>query len=187
MKRSESQSVDKRAAPSNTLNQGSSDVFIKLALEQISNSKEAKKLQKLKDSCKNALTTLETATKTNVLMDYQTLDKIFSPFQLACQSRLPALVSISIDCLGKLFSYNFWGKHEYFVEDQPDDDMDEDPKKKSPSKKSTEDRDSMDAEPAPSGGGGIMGLVIDTICDSFAGAENTDEKVQMQIVKVQEN
>ncbi|KAI9357006.1 hypothetical protein DFJ73DRAFT_953328 [Zopfochytrium polystomum] len=32
-------------------------------------------------------------------------------------------------------------------------------------------------------GGGIIGQVIQTICDTFAGGENTDEKLQLQIVK----
>ncbi|KAJ3219454.1 guanine nucleotide exchange protein for ADP-robosylation factor [Clydaea vesicula] len=188
MQRSPSSSLDSRrpsTLSSISQNNGSSEVFIKLALEQLQNQKDAKKLTKLKDSCKIAMSTLEVITKNNsdVQMDSQTMDKIFLPFQTACQSRQSTLTSIAIDCLGKLFAYNFWGKHEFDIE-VFNDDEDNEEKASNKNKKSAEQgRESGENDNGSASNGGIMSVVIDTICDSFAGGENTDEKVQMQIVK----
>lgn len=97
------------------------------------------------------------------------------------------MTSIAIDCLGKLFSYNFWGRHEYQGggaegdDEEGNNNISSNGAAAAASAANDEDRaNSMENE----GGGGIMALVIDTICESFAGGENTDEKVQVQIVKV---
>ncbi|KAI9017379.1 hypothetical protein BC832DRAFT_588643 [Gaertneriomyces semiglobifer] len=95
--------------------QGSSDVFIKLALEQLQNAKESRKLTNLKDACKSALEVLDSPSARGN-MDSQSLRTVFSPFQLACRTRQPVLATIAIDCLGKLFTYNYWGKHEVTLE-----------------------------------------------------------------------
>lgn len=93
---------------------------------------------------------------------------IFKPFQLACQSKDPEVNIIAIDCLGKLFTYNYWKfasevrieKHEI--------------KKKDEEEENDGDND---------GTSEMITFVIDTICDTFVG-EGTDEKVQLQIIKV---
>jgi brefeldin A-inhibited guanine nucleotide-exchange protein len=99
-----------------------------------------------------------------------TLKTIFQPFQLACLSRQPVLASIAIDCLAKLFSYNYWGK--------PDDGGE--PIDIDPENLSSPGVSPTDAAPSTS----LMGMVIDSICDSFSGGENTDDRVQLQIIKV---
>ncbi|KAI8821985.1 uncharacterized protein EV422DRAFT_586065 [Fimicolochytrium jonesii] len=161
----------------------SSDVFIKLALEQLQAAKEAKKLTPLRNASQSALEALESHT----IMDSQSIQTIFSPFQIACRTRQPVLATIAIDCLGKLFTYNYWGKHEVILEggaavggSVADLDM-EPPMKESGRLSGDDDRSSMESE--PDGSGGMVALVVDTICDTFGGGENTDEKVQLQIVK----
>ncbi|KAJ3087061.1 guanine nucleotide exchange protein for ADP-robosylation factor [Quaeritorhiza haematococci] len=189
----------------------SSDVFIKLALEQLQSSKEARKFITLKDAAKTALAALDTLGG-NAPVDQQTLQTLFQPFQLACQSRQPQLTSIAIDCLGKLFNYNYWGKYDYEHDGgvevgmgvgEGDDDNSTTSAPSTPKPKGSSPKNSMEKNAASrasetvrkstegdristdshDGNGGITGLVIDTICDSFSGGENTDEKVQVQIVK----
>lgn len=95
---------------------------------------------------------------------------VFKPFQLACQTGIPELVTIAIDCLGKLFTYNYWkfaaNIHvEYTAKPiHPTED------------------DSIDND--NDGTSEMITFVITTICDTFIG-ESTDEKVQLQIIKVQ--
>ncbi len=93
---------------------------------------------------------------------------LFLPFQLACRTQNPEMLEVAIDCLGKLFSYNYWkdtagintaslaeGTKPKVAEEGEDGDATE----------------------------GMISFVIDTICDGFSG-ESTDEKVQLQIIKV---
>ncbi|KAI8920934.1 hypothetical protein DFJ77DRAFT_506560 [Powellomyces hirtus] len=165
--------------------QGSSDVFIKLALEQMQAAKEAKKFNGLKDASKSAMEALESHSA----MDSQSIQTVFAPFQMACRSRQPVLATIAIDCLGKLFTYNYWGRHEVLLEGDAVvggtvADFDMDPPRKegtAPRLSGDDDRSSMESE--GDAGGGMVAFVVDTICDTFGGGENTDEKVQLQIVK----
>ncbi|KAI8592987.1 hypothetical protein BDZ88DRAFT_503867 [Geranomyces variabilis] len=171
-------------APGGAQPQGSSDVFIKLALEQMQVAKEAKKLSGLKDASKSAMEALEAHSA----MDSQSIQTVFAPFQMACRSRQPVLATIAIDCLGKLFTYNYWGRHEVLLEGDSavggtvaDFDMEPPRKDGAPRISGDDDRSSMESE--GEGGGGMVAFVVDTICDTFGGGENTDEKVQLQIVK----
>ncbi|KAJ3192020.1 guanine nucleotide exchange protein for ADP-robosylation factor [Irineochytrium annulatum] len=200
---------------------GSSDVFIKLALEQLLNAREAKRLTALKEAAKHSLGVLE-----NPDPDLATIQSLLQPFYLACQSRQPPLAVIAIDCLGKLFTYNYWGRHNLsWLDDSNGGDAEMELEKegigakhgkldrkntagKSPShpdasRASGEDeRGSLDSgiiycpmsaagnfkfnvvnPDGGGGGGGIIAQVVDTICDTFSGGENTDDKVQVQIVK----
>ncbi|KAJ3150955.1 guanine nucleotide exchange protein for ADP-robosylation factor [Geranomyces michiganensis] len=172
-------------APGGAQPQGSSDVFIKLALEQMQAAKESKKLSGLKDASKSAMEALEAHSA----MDSQSIQTVFAPFQMACRSRQPVLATIAIDCLGKLFTYNYWGRHEVLLEGDSAvggtvADFDMEPPRKdggAPRISGDDDRSSMESE--GDGGGGMVAFVVDTICDTFGGGENTDEKVQLQIVK----
>ncbi|KAJ3118784.1 guanine nucleotide exchange protein for ADP-robosylation factor [Phlyctochytrium bullatum] len=186
----------------------SSDVFIKLALEQILNAKESKKLNALKEAAKQGLSMLE-----NPDPDLAGIQTILQPFHLACQSRQPALAVIAIDCLGKLFTYNYWSNHNILDPSWEDgenrsetasaaNDFDDastlggsstvqsssirggrSPSVQDPRGSHEEDRSSLDSAGEGTGGGGIIGQVVDTVCDTFSGGENTDDKVQVQIVK----
>ncbi|KAI9105732.1 hypothetical protein DFS34DRAFT_27501 [Phlyctochytrium arcticum] len=164
----------------------SSDVFIKAALEQIQNAKEAKKMTQLRDASKSALEALEFPSSP-AGMDAQTIQIIFTPFQMACRSRQPVLATAAIDCLGKLFTYNYWGRHDSSMEGDvggqyPDFDMDHAPRKEGRGS-GDDERSSLESNGGDGSGGGLVALVVDTICDTFGGGENTDEKVQLQIVK----
>lgn len=171
---------------------GSSDLFIKLALDQLSNAKESKKIANFKDIVQNASQVLSVQKHSaNGNLDVaipgaysaDDLSDIFAPFQTACQSKQSALIIISIDCLSKLFTYNYWAQFmtsdkvdvkssEFQIEDE--------------GKKDGRDGDDDDIPAYGTPGQGIMNLVIDTICDCFTGGDSTDEKVQLHIIKVSE-
>ncbi|KAJ3414515.1 guanine nucleotide exchange protein for ADP-robosylation factor [Chytridiales sp. JEL 0842] len=164
---------------------GNSDVFfIKSALEQLLNAREAKRIKPLTDSVKSSLTALDTPNP-----DLNVIQTILQPFQLACQSRQPSLAIIAIDCLGKLFTYNYWSRNNIQENSWGDanvvanDEGDGAKSKKDPGV--DEDRDDPTDSTSGSGSneGGLIKQVIDTICDTFSGGENTDEKLQLQIVK----
>ncbi|KAJ3318645.1 guanine nucleotide exchange protein for ADP-robosylation factor, partial [Blyttiomyces sp. JEL0837] len=161
------------------MNSTSSDVFIKMALDQLLNAKETKRLPQLRDSCKSAL--------------------------------------VAIDCLGKLFTYNYWSRTNMGDTNWDDatgggefeDSIGSGGGHGGGSGSSTpsafsgmttpsgrysmrSNQSSMDEErasfeesgsPTAGGGGGVIGQVVGTICDTFSGGENTDEKLQVQIVK----
>ncbi|KAJ3290032.1 guanine nucleotide exchange protein for ADP-robosylation factor [Borealophlyctis nickersoniae] len=170
----------------------STDVFIKLALQQLTDAKEAKKVANLKEAVKGALEILDSSNPYESL-DSESIKTIFSPFQLACQSRQPQLASISIDLLGKLFSYNYWSRHDIQDLSPPSEtspptagaDLDID-QGKNGRVSADDERSSLESDAGSGvgagGNGGMIALVVDTICNSLWG-ENTDEKVQLQIVK----
>ncbi|KAJ3031310.1 guanine nucleotide exchange protein for ADP-robosylation factor, partial [Rhizophlyctis rosea] len=161
----------------------STDVFIRVALQQLQDAKETKKLQNLRDGVKHALETLD-ATSAHGTLDAEAIQSIFGPFRLACQSRQPALATIAIDCLGKLFSYNYWGRHDVAILQGlggSNTDLDMEPSTGAPRPSGDEDRSSMESN--GEGTGGMLELVVDTICNTFTGGDNTDDKVQLQIVK----
>ena len=96
---------------------------------------------------------------------------IFKPFQLACQSGNAELMTIAIDCLGKLFTYNYWTNHSGKLDDFSETRI-------------IIEEGMVDDEEFDNGGTQEMiSFVINTICNSFQG-ENTNEKVQLQIIKV---
>ncbi|KAJ3215780.1 guanine nucleotide exchange protein for ADP-robosylation factor [Dinochytrium kinnereticum] len=186
---------------------GSSDVFIKLALEQLLNAKESKKLTSLRDAAKQGLASLD-----NPEPDLACIQTILQPFHLACQSRQVVLAVIAIDCFGKLFTYNYWSHHNVLDPSWEDGDSRSEAGASTgefddastlsgssvapslrrggtslatadPRGSHDEDRSSLDSSGESTGGGGIIGQVVDTVCDTFSGGENTDDKVQVQIVK----
>jgi brefeldin A-inhibited guanine nucleotide-exchange protein len=73
---------------------------------------------------------------------------LFQPFQIACRSGNPELLTVAIDCLGKLFSYNYW-KTAQGIHVEP-----------SKAKKQTaeDDNDNDGTEE-------MISFVVDTICD----------------------
>ena len=89
---------------------------------------------------------------------------MFKPFSLACQTGNAELMTVAIDCMGKLFTYNFWPKME-------GDLLVTEPVKSS--------KDAVDdfEDTLP-----IVAYVVDMICNSFTG-ETTDESVQKQITR----
>ncbi|KAJ3412218.1 guanine nucleotide exchange protein for ADP-robosylation factor [Chytridiales sp. JEL 0842] len=182
--------------PTGSTPSSSSDVFIRLALEQLLNCKESKKIPNFKESARKVLDSFEN--------DQQTINTIFLPFQQACQSKQSQLTSIAIDCLGKLFSYNFWAKFNLGeIKKAGTESVNGDSSEQSVTDSAVgssiqesrisgeEERVSMDSNSdsvvSATGSGGtaaIIGQVIDTICDTFTGSgEGTDDKVQVQIVK----
>jgi brefeldin A-inhibited guanine nucleotide-exchange protein len=146
--------------PNITNNTSAGDFFIRMSFELLKNSKPSRGNVLLKDAITNALEALDQPSKcTDPLI-------VFKPFQIACESQSNELLMISIDCLGKLFTYNYWKfatniKSETYKKDNADDSLVLD----------------------PDVCGEIISFVIDGICDSFRG-EETDEDVQMQIIKV---
>lgn len=139
------------------------DFFIRMAFDLFANSKDYRKLEALSKSVALATTELDSATPTG-----NSSIVIFQPFQIACRSNNPELLVIAIDCLGKLFSYNYW---------KPSFDSLH-PENIAIKRSSNPDEEDQDA------GGTVtmIAFVIDTICDGFSG-ESTDEKVQLQIIK----
>uniref|UniRef100_A0A8U8C2J2 Uncharacterized protein n=1 Tax=Geospiza parvula TaxID=87175 RepID=A0A8U8C2J2_GEOPR len=76
-------------------------MFVSRALEKILAEKEAKRPPhgQLRRACQVALG--ESARPANFIE----ADKYFLPFELACQSKSPRIVSTSLDCLQKLIAY----------------------------------------------------------------------------------
>jgi brefeldin A-inhibited guanine nucleotide-exchange protein len=136
--------------PNVTSTSSSGDFFIRMSLDLLSASRI--KNDNLRQAIQNASSALDHPESAPPL-------QVFKPFQLACQSGNPELSTIAIDCLGKLFTYNYWK----FAQDVHVE-----------VKEGEEDND---------GTLEMITFVIDTICDTFVG-ESTDEKVQLQIIKV---
>ena len=145
----------------------SSDVFIRVALELLLNAPPTKRNDGLKAAITASFQALDSLPK-----DSQTMMAVFSPFQIACQSKNSEMVSIAIDCLGKLFTYNFWG--QYNLEGLSD---------LTKNSKVTIDQDDIAGidDGDMSGTAGMISFVIDTIASSYS---NVDERVELQIVKV---
>uniref|UniRef100_A0A8C4N0Q5 ADP ribosylation factor guanine nucleotide exchange factor 2 n=1 Tax=Equus asinus asinus TaxID=83772 RepID=A0A8C4N0Q5_EQUAS len=76
-------------------------MFVSRALEKILADKEVKRPQhsQLRRACQVALETLSAPA------NFIEADKYFLPFELACQSKSPRVVSTSLDCLQKLIAY----------------------------------------------------------------------------------
>ncbi|KAI9206768.1 uncharacterized protein BJ171DRAFT_18598 [Polychytrium aggregatum] len=188
--------ISSHTSPS--LGGASADIFIKRALEQIGEAKESRKLAPLKDAIKEATAALDAPPPVDPAGGKAFLNTIFTPFQLACQSRQPNLVSIAIDCLAKLFSYDFWGKFETaspakasaagYESDDSSLKVEGTHSRTATGTKSSrntsvdEERESSFDESSIVNTGVVV-LVVDTICDCFSAGDQTDEKVQLQIVK----
>uniref|UniRef100_A0A4W4GKS5 SEC7 domain-containing protein n=1 Tax=Electrophorus electricus TaxID=8005 RepID=A0A4W4GKS5_ELEEL len=86
-------------------------MFLSRALEKILSDKEVKRSQhnQLRKACQVALGELRPwfSPGTSVVpkANYVEADKYVLPFELACQSKSPRIVSTSLDCLQKLIAY----------------------------------------------------------------------------------
>uniref|UniRef100_A0A8C7PZR8 ADP-ribosylation factor guanine nucleotide-exchange factor 2 (brefeldin A-inhibited) n=1 Tax=Oncorhynchus mykiss TaxID=8022 RepID=A0A8C7PZR8_ONCMY len=78
-------------------------MFLSRALEKILSDKEVKRSQhsQLRKACQVALDGTVVPPRAN----YIEADKYVLPFELACQSKSPRIVSTSLDCLQKLIAY----------------------------------------------------------------------------------
>uniref|UniRef100_A0A8C9WHG6 ARF guanine nucleotide exchange factor 1 n=1 Tax=Scleropages formosus TaxID=113540 RepID=A0A8C9WHG6_SCLFO len=90
------------------------NMFLTRALEKILADKEVKKAHhsQLRKACEVALEEIKEETeKLSTLppvkskANFIEADKYFLPFELACQSKCPRIVSTSLDCLQKLIAY----------------------------------------------------------------------------------
>ena len=93
--------------------------------------------------------------------------EILHPFELACQSKSSALQSIAIDCIGKLFTYDYWEKLYQYNEDH---------KKKL-------QRHNIEYDKSADDKVNWIDFSIDLICNCFSGGDTNDE-IQTQITKV---
>ncbi|XP_062834987.1 brefeldin A-inhibited guanine nucleotide-exchange protein 2 isoform X2 [Anolis carolinensis] len=89
-------------------------VFVSRALEKILSEKEAKRPPHgpLRRACQVALDEIKAelekqsqGNETTPKPNFIEADKYFLPFELACQSKSPRIVSTSLDCLQKLIAY----------------------------------------------------------------------------------
>uniref|UniRef100_A0A8B9LIY9 ADP-ribosylation factor guanine nucleotide-exchange factor 2 (brefeldin A-inhibited) n=1 Tax=Astyanax mexicanus TaxID=7994 RepID=A0A8B9LIY9_ASTMX len=85
-------------------------MFLSRALERILSDKELKRSQhsQLRKACQVALGELRGHDKNDFIppkANYIEADKYVLPFELACQSKCPRIVSTSLDCLQKLIAY----------------------------------------------------------------------------------
>ncbi|XP_028926127.1 brefeldin A-inhibited guanine nucleotide-exchange protein 2 isoform X2 [Ornithorhynchus anatinus] len=89
-------------------------MFVSRALEKILADKEAKRPQhsQLRTACQVALDEIKAeiekqrpGTAAPPKANFIEADKYFLPFELACQSKSPRVVSTSLDCLQKLIAY----------------------------------------------------------------------------------
>nr|XP_034978039.1 brefeldin A-inhibited guanine nucleotide-exchange protein 2 isoform X3 [Zootoca vivipara] len=89
-------------------------MFVSRALEKILSEKEAKRPPhgQLRRACQVALDEIKAelekqsqGNETTPKANFIEADKYFLPFELACQSKSPRIVSTSLDCLQKLIAY----------------------------------------------------------------------------------
>lgn len=91
-------------------------VLISTALETIAVSREAKRIQPLRESTQRALELI----RNNEAGDHQR--EIFEPLQQACETKNEKLMIASLDCISKLISYSFFAEspsHETHVLPSP--------------------------------------------------------------------
>ncbi|KAM9855174.1 brefeldin A-inhibited guanine nucleotide-exchange protein 2, partial [Aulostomus maculatus] len=95
-------------------NSRTKSMFLSRALEKILSDKEVKRSQhsQLRKACQVALDEIKAelekqkdGTVVPPRANYIEADKYVLPFELACQSRSPRIVSTSLDCLQKLIAY----------------------------------------------------------------------------------
>ncbi|XP_058498223.1 brefeldin A-inhibited guanine nucleotide-exchange protein 2 [Solea solea] len=99
---------------SKTENSKTKSMFLSRALEKILSDKEVKRSQhsQLRKACQVALDEIKAelekqkdGTVVPPRANYIEADKYVLPFELACQSKSPRIVSTSLDCLQKLIAY----------------------------------------------------------------------------------
>ncbi|KAL5039064.1 hypothetical protein BDV3_002220 [Batrachochytrium dendrobatidis] len=174
MKSSTSTSNFKQTFSSSTSmgNANSSDFFIRMALDMLQNSKESRRSEPLKAAIRTAMNALDNAET------QQAPISIFKPFQIACESGNAELATIAIDCMGKLFTYNYWGR----VSEEFEPTMKDGFQASNSNNLAGGSDEQQDDDNDNDGTKDMISFVISTICNAFAG-ESTDEKVQLQIIK----
>lgn len=129
----------------------SSIMFIKVTISHLMNPPNSQKVSaQVYQLCETALCNILT-NPDHLERNEQTLDyysAVFKPFQAALNLKQLSSTLLALDCLAKLFDYNFW--------QQPA-------------------RTSVD-------GDSLIELIVESITNAFIG-EQTDDKVQMQIIK----
>ncbi|CAG5958731.1 unnamed protein product, partial [Menidia menidia] len=87
-------------------NSKTKSMFLSRALEKILSDKEVKRSQhsQLRKACQVALDEIKEELEKQKA-NYIEADKYVLPFELACQSKSPRIVSTSLDCLQKLIAY----------------------------------------------------------------------------------
>ncbi|KAH6598916.1 hypothetical protein BASA50_003422 [Batrachochytrium salamandrivorans] len=158
-------------------NSNSSDFFIRMALDMLQTSKEGRRNEPLKAAIRLATGALDSTD------GEQSPVAIFKPFQIACESGSAEMATIAIDCMGKLFTYDYWGRasEEYDISGKDGLVVGAMGLKNQPHAASLVDEQQED-DSDNDGTKGMISFVIGTICNGFAG-ESTDEKVQLQIIK----
>ena len=128
----------------------SSMVFVISSIEHIAASKEARKRKQLGDAAQKVLTAIK---KKDQSIDPEL---IFEPLHLATETGNTALITVALDCIGKLISYSYFSiptsGHEVSASA------------------------SQDQQPP------LIDRAIETICDCFQD-EATPAEIQLQIVK----
>ncbi|KAF2479625.1 hypothetical protein BDY17DRAFT_257049 [Neohortaea acidophila] len=123
----------------------SSMVFIIKALEDIANSKDAKKRKALGDAAQRALQAINGAQGDTFQIDPEI---IFEPLSLATEATTVSVVTAALDCIGTLISYS------YFSLPAPSDPA---------------------AGASPPEKPPLIDRAIDTICDCFQGEATPNE------------
>jgi hypothetical protein len=158
-------------------------------LKQLLAAKEVKKIAKLKETAEKALGAFgygravayqrlglcQQPQNESTLSRQDFALAVLEPLDLACRSRLAPLVVIALDCLGKLLAYNYFGT---LLSGTADDTV-------NASRRASVVDMELDGpvQSDSSGDQSLMDRIVDIIYDSFTG-ESTDDKVQLQIFKV---
>ncbi|KAJ3031004.1 UNVERIFIED_CONTAM: guanine nucleotide exchange protein for ADP-robosylation factor [Siphonaria sp. JEL0065] len=163
-------------------------VFLKLALDQLEKHKETKRVPSLGEAVANAKDIVSALDLSNLGTKDDTLTKLkglFEPLLIASKSKNAALAIVALDCLGKLFAYNYFQPFLKVIGDPStiqELGLDE----------NSAGNEDASAFVLPSSGnstvadGGILQQIVDCICDSTSAAGGDaamEEKVQLQIVK----
>ncbi|KAL1917906.1 uncharacterized protein VTP21DRAFT_3740 [Calcarisporiella thermophila] len=146
-------------------------VFITNALEQIAASKEAKRNKALKEAVGNALEHIKSQDDSP-----ERARIIFRPLRLACETRSEALMNIAVDCIGKLISYG------YIIGDDEVEEVPANSAGAANGSKQSDEAKKGDISATKKITRPLLDHAVDVVCDCFVG-ENTDEKVQLQIIK----
>ncbi|KAL7750673.1 guanine nucleotide exchange protein for ADP-robosylation factor [Sorochytrium milnesiophthora] len=157
----------------------STQLFVQMALEKIVQSKEVKRFPKLKESAMQSLAYI--GCSANAAISPAHMRDICAVLQMACQTRSTLLMAVSLDCLGKLISYNILEDSTATRSPLPAvDDAEKDELSKSNS-----DLPASGQQPAGAAadeGKSLVDLTVESICDCFIG-ESTDDSVQLQVIK----
>ncbi|KAJ1502739.1 guanine nucleotide exchange protein for ADP-robosylation factor, partial [Coelomomyces lativittatus] len=163
-------------------NDNPANVFLQVAFEKLQNAKEIKKLPKLKESIVGATQKLKQANSLTgdsasgprpIPLDV--MKSLLQTLQLACNTRIINLVTISLDCVAKLMSYNVL--HDTREKSSLEKDTIEDPPKANDEKSPTGASSTTKVDTRS-----LTEMTVDMVCECNMG-EGTDEKVHLQIVK----